>query len=125
MPLDEETIARLARSRTVDLVTTGRRSGRPRRVEIWWFQFEERFIVTGTPGPRDWYANVLANPAVVIETRHGDFPGRATVVTDAQFRRRFFVDRKTLWYSTQSDLEALVKTAPMIEIDLHQAGQER
>ncbi|MEX0667390.1 MAG: nitroreductase/quinone reductase family protein [Acidimicrobiia bacterium] len=70
MPPDETIVARLARTRTVGLVTTGRRTGRPQRVEIWWFHFEGRFIISGTPGPRDWYANILANSRVVIGTRH-------------------------------------------------------
>jgi len=118
LPPDQTTINRLARTRTVDLVTIGRQSGQLRRVEIWWFHFEDRFIVTGTPGRRDWYANVLADPKVVIETRHGDLPGLARVVTDPEFRHRFFMDRATGWYSTQSQLTALVEAAPMIEVVL-------
>ena len=82
MPPDATTVVRLARTRTVDLVTIGRKSSQPQRVEIWWFHFEDRFIITGTPGRRDWYANILANPRVVIETRHGDFPATATTVFD-------------------------------------------
>jgi deazaflavin-dependent oxidoreductase (nitroreductase family) len=117
LPLDQTTITRLARTRTVDLVTFGRRSGQLRRVEIWWFHFEDRFIVTGTPGRRDWYANALADPRVVIETRHGDFPGLAREVTDSEFRRRFFMEGAR-WYSTQSQWTALVETAPMIEVVL-------
>lgn len=118
MPPDATTIIRLARTRTVDLVTVGRKSGQPQRVEIWWFRFEDRFIITGTPGPRDWHANVLANPRVVIETRHGNFPATASTVSDRRFRRRFFSDSAARWYSTQTQLEALVETAPMVELDL-------
>lgn len=58
--------AELARHRTIDLTTIGRRSGRPSRIEIWWFYIEGTFIITGTPGARDWYANVLADPNVSI-----------------------------------------------------------
>lgn len=49
MPLDADTIARLGRTRTIDLTTIGRRSGRLATIEIWWFHFEGRFIVTGPP----------------------------------------------------------------------------
>lgn len=118
MPPDATTIIRLARTRTVDLVTIGRKSGQPQRVEIWWFRFEDRFVITGTPGPRDWYANVLTNPRVVIETRHGAFPATASIIVDEPFRRRFFSDGAARWYSTQAQLAALVETAPMIELDL-------
>lgn len=118
MPPDSTTITRLARTRTVDLVTIGRRSGKPQRVEIWWFHFEERFIITGTPGRRDWFANVLANPRVVIKTRLGDFPATAAPVSDEPFRHCFFSDTTTRWYATQAELLALVRIAPMIELEL-------
>jgi deazaflavin-dependent oxidoreductase (nitroreductase family) len=115
-PLDAATLARLARTRTIDLTTFGRRSGLPVRVEIWWFHIDGRFVVTGTPGPRHWYANVRADPRVVVHTRHGDHPGTAIPITDPAFRRRVFTDRATRWYATQVPLEALVATSPMIEI---------
>lgn len=116
--LDQQTVLALANTRTIDLTTIGRRSGRPVRIEIWWFHFEDRFIVTGTPGRRDWLANVLANPVVVVHARSGDHQGVARLVTDLAFRRRFFTDRAARWYSTQSQLNELVATAPMIEVEL-------
>ena len=85
-------------------------------MEIWWFHFEERFIITGTPGRRDWYANVLANPRVVIETRL-ETSGTAAPVSDEQFRHRFFSDTATRWYSTQAELGP-GEDRPMIELDL-------
>jgi deazaflavin-dependent oxidoreductase (nitroreductase family) len=118
MTLDDATVAHLARTRTVDLITTGRKSGETRAVEIWWFHFEGRFIVTGTPGRRDWLANVNANPRVAIRTRFGEFSGTAVLIDDPDFRHRFFSDRATRWYVTQAELRNLVETAPMIEIDL-------
>jgi deazaflavin-dependent oxidoreductase (nitroreductase family) len=118
VPLDSATTARLARIRTIDLTTLGRRSGRPATVEIWWFHSEDRFIVTGTPGRRDWYANVLANPTVQVRARSEEYQGRAKVVNDREFRQRFFTDGAARWYSTQSQLNSLVERAPMIEIEL-------
>ena len=118
MPLDPDTIALLARTRTIDLTTIGRQSGQPSTIEIWWFHFEGRFIVTGTPGPRDWYANVLANRSVMIRVRSAEHRGQARAVADRAFRQRFFTDGPTRWYSTQSQLTDLVETAPMIEIEL-------
>lgn len=116
--IDSELLAHLASTMTIDLTTYGRRSGEPSRIEIWWFRVEDRFIVTGTPGKRDWYANVLADPRVVVHTTRGDFAGRAVVIEDAEFRRRFFSHADIGWYRTQLDLTALVATAPMIEISL-------
>jgi deazaflavin-dependent oxidoreductase (nitroreductase family) len=106
----------LARYRTIDLTTTGRRSGRPARIEIWWFHVDDRFIITGTPGRRDWFANVTANPDVTIHTPLGDHPGTAVIVDDPDFRRRVFTDPEIGWYRTQIELDRLVAEAPMIEI---------
>ena len=116
--VDDAALAALGDIRTIDLTTIGRRSGRRGRVEIWWFRIDERFIITGTPGKRDWYANVLADPQVVIHTSIGDFSGRASPVLDDEFRRRVFTDPEVGWYRTQADLDRLVADAPMIEIGL-------
>ena len=110
--------ARLASQRTVDLTTIGRHSGRPRRIEIWWFRFEGRFIITGTPGRRDWLANIRANPAVIVHTRMGELAGTAREIHDPAYRRRFFAAGEARWYSTQSGLDSLVAEAPMVEIVL-------
>lgn len=116
MTLDQATIGRLAATRTIDLTTFGRRSGRPARIEIWWFYVDGRFVITGTPGPRDWYANILANPAVVIHANGDDYQAKATPIRDPAYRRRVFTDSGITWYRTQSELSALVNDAPMIEI---------
>ena len=112
----------LARHPTVDLTTTGRRSGRPSRIEIWWFRIDGRFVITGTPGPRDWFANVLAEPSVTIHVGGRDLPATATPTTDQVFRRRVLTDPQTSWYRTQAQLDRLVAEAPMVEIELAAGG---
>ena len=47
---------------TIDITTTGRRTGRPRRIEIWMLDVDGRYFITGTPGRRDWLANLSADP---------------------------------------------------------------
>lgn len=107
---------RLAAHRTIDLTTFGRRSGLPRRIEIWWFRVEGRFIITGTPGRRDWLANVKARPEVVIHVDGMDLAATVNTVEDSVFRRRFFTDPGITWYRTQTELERLVEEAPMVEV---------
>ena len=118
MPLDSDTIEQLASIRIIDFTTTGRKSGQAARIEIWWFRVGNRFIITGTPGRRDWYANVMADPSIIIHTPLGDFTGRGLVVIDVELRRRIMTDPNLSWYQTQSELEALVTGSPMIEIIL-------
>lgn len=108
----------LAEIRTIDLTTFGRTSGLPRTVEIWWFHVDGRFIITGTPGRRDWLANVRSRPDVVIGVSGFEVEAIATEVDDPEFRRRVFTHSETRWYSSQAELDHLVRTAPMIEISL-------
>jgi deazaflavin-dependent oxidoreductase (nitroreductase family) len=79
--------------RTIDITTTGRRSGKPRRIEIWFYRFEDTIYLSGLPGPRirDWLANLAAEPRFTFHLKHGivaDLPAVATVITDPQERRR-------------------------------------
>lgn len=106
----------LARHMTIELTTVGRRSGRPSRIEIWWFHVDGRFVITGTPGARDWYANVLADPRVTIHVDGHDLPARAHPVVDQRFRSQVFDSPDTRWYSTQAQRQRLIDESPMIEI---------
>jgi deazaflavin-dependent oxidoreductase (nitroreductase family) len=111
-PTDDE----LARHRTIDLTTLGRRSGRPSRIEIWWFYIDGSFFITGTPGPRDWFANVLADPNVTIHAAGHDLPAIAHPVTDVETRSKVFDSELTRWYSSQSQRQRLIEQSPMVEI---------
>ena len=116
MPSNQDLLAQLAVTRTIDLTTYGRRSKEARRIEIWWFHFEDRFVITGTPGRRDWLANVRANPSIIIHALGWDLTARAVEIGNADFRRRLFSGSETRWYRTQTELDRLVMHAPMIEV---------
>ena len=112
----------LASVRTIDLTTYGRKTGLPRSVEIWWFYVEGRFIITGTPGRRDWLANVRSDPRVVISVNGTEIEATAREIVDPDVRELVFNQEETRWYATQSELRRLVDTAPMIEILLDGAA---
>lgn len=59
----------LASDLTVDVTTIGRRSGKPRRIEIWVHEVEGTVFITGSPGTRDWYANLLSNPTIMVHLK--------------------------------------------------------
>ena len=105
---------------TVDITTTGRKSGLPRRIEIWMFRIDDRYVITGTPGRRDWMANLGTDPRLVVHVPNGhdtlDLQAVATPVSDPEFRRRVFTAPHIGWYSTQAQLDTLVATAPMVEV---------
>ena len=109
---------KLAAHQTIHITTTGRRSGLPRRVEIWWFRVDGRFIITGTPGRRDWVANLRADPRLTLHVAGRDLEATATFVEDPEFRRIVFTRPQTSWYSSQAELDNLVATALMVEVHL-------
>jgi deazaflavin-dependent oxidoreductase (nitroreductase family) len=116
--------ADLARHRTIDLTTMGRRSGRPSRIEIWWFHVDGRFVITGTPGRRDWFANVLADPQVTVHVAGHDIGATAVPIIDAAERRAVMTHSDTSWYTTQAELDRLVEASPMVEIVLDEPGRD-
>ncbi len=79
--------------RTIDITTTGRRSGEPRRIEIVFYRFDDSVYLTGIPSPRPrgWLLNLAADPHLVFHLKHdvvADLPAIATVITDPGERRR-------------------------------------
>ena len=106
---------------TVDITTTGRTSGLPRRLEIWMLFVEGRFFITGTPGPRDWFANLRADPRMTIHLKqgvHADVAATARVVDDESTRRWVFMHDDASWYRGQTPVETLIAKAPMVELTL-------
>lgn len=112
----------IQRDTTIDLTTTGRRTGRPRRIEIWFLKIGRRLVITGSPGARDWYANLLAHPECVVHLKErirADVAARATPVVDPEFRREVFEHVEATWYRNQGeDLDTLVAEAPMVELTI-------
>ncbi|MBV8952064.1 MAG: nitroreductase family deazaflavin-dependent oxidoreductase, partial [Actinobacteria bacterium] len=50
------------------LTTTGRRTGRPHRIEIWYARAGNTlYLLSGGGRSSDWVLNLVANPAVRIE----------------------------------------------------------
>ncbi|MFD1714505.1 nitroreductase/quinone reductase family protein [Amnibacterium flavum] len=82
-----------ASARTIDITTTGAKSGRPRRIEIWFYRVDDEIYLTTQPAARDWYANLLANPEFTFHLKNGiraDLQARAEPVPDPADRRRIF-----------------------------------
>ena len=104
---------------TVDITTVGRRSGQRRRIEIWMLDVDGRFFITGTPGRRDWLANVRPDPRVVVHPKRRagvDVDAEASEVLDAATRRHVLEHLTARWYRSQTPIDELVATAPMIEL---------
>lgn len=92
--MSDATGTALAQDRVIDITTIGRRTGASRRIEIWYHRVDGRYYITGTPGhPRDWYANLVANPGFTFhlkESATADLPATARPVTDPAEREKVF-----------------------------------
>lgn len=79
--------------RTIDITTTGRRSGERRRIETVFYRDGDEIYLTGIPAPRPraWLLNLAANPEFTFHLKHGvaaDLPAIGSVITDAAERAR-------------------------------------
>ena len=120
MIMTDEVAKALEQDRTIDITTTGRQTGRPRRKEIWFHNVDGRLFITGTPGRRDWYANLVVHPEFTFHLKQSvraDLFARATPVVDNAQRRDIFAKiHKSL--GGNRDLDAWVAASPLVEVEL-------
>ena len=112
----------LDRGGLIDITTTGRRSGQPRRIEIVFHNIDGRRIITGRPSHRirSWIHNLTADPRMTFHVKgplHADLPAHARVISDPE-ERRAIAD----WVSTNAwhgmDPQSMAAFSPMIEVML-------
>lgn len=115
----------LETERTIDITTVGRTSGRPHRIEMWFHNLEGRLYLTGTPGTRDWYANLLAHPELTFHLKgavRADLRARAAPVVEPA-RRRAILARLLKQLGRAPDLEAWVRESPLVEVEILEAAR--
>lgn len=65
------------------LTTTGRRSGQPHRIEIWYaLEDQTLYLLAGGGRSSDWVRNLEVDPAVTLEIGADELATRARVVDD-------------------------------------------
>ena len=63
------------------LTTTGRQSGQPREIEIWFTRYEGRYYLVAEHREKtQWVQNIRANAHVQVRVGESHFPARARVV---------------------------------------------
>ena len=117
---DPTVAAALANDLIIDITTTGRASGEPRRLEIWYHVVDGRYYITGRPGPRSWYANLLANPQLTFhlkQSTQADLPATARPVTDPNEKRAVFLSAQKLSeYINTQNVQDWIESSPLIEV---------
>jgi deazaflavin-dependent oxidoreductase (nitroreductase family) len=124
--------------RTIDITTTGRRSGQPRRIEIVFYRLDDDIYLSGIPAPRtrDWLANLAANPQFTFHLKHtvvDDLPATARVIVDPAERRRVlavFVDEFNRRRGSDSPwpeavLDEWVEGSPLAEVEFQSESASR
>ena len=97
--MDERVAEALEHGGVMDITTTGRRTGQPRRIELVFHNVDGRILISGRPGfPRSWVANLKANPRFTFHLKRGiqaDLPATGRVITDREERERLLgADRR-------------------------------
>jgi hypothetical protein len=111
-----------ARDRTIDITTTGRRSGEPRRIETWFYRVDGTVYLTGLPGRRGWAANLESEPAFTFHLKNGvqaDLRAHAVRIDDEAERRRILselIGELAGMGGTRRNLEEWVDASPLFVV---------
>ena len=122
--MEEKAIDGLKVNMTVGITTIGRKSGEPRRIEIWSHYFDGRWIIISSPGKRSWYANLIANPHFTYHLkgqRLRDLPAIARPITGEGERRAILARLKEVspyWDKHMDAIEDWVWGSCLVEVML-------
>ena len=120
--MDDDVRDALERGRPlIDITTTGRRSGEPRRLEIVFHRIGGRFYISGSPvadRTRAWLLNLAADPHFTFHLKGrvtADLPATARIITDEAERRAIFGWVVAhAWH--QQDVDLMTRESPLIEV---------
>lgn len=110
----------LQKDSLIDMTTIGRNTGKPHRIEIAFHNFDGVLYISGLPGRRDWYANLVAHPDFTFHLKqsvHADLAARAIPITDEPTRRQILSKVVDKW-KRQRELETFVQSSPLVKVEL-------
>jgi deazaflavin-dependent oxidoreductase (nitroreductase family) len=111
----------LEQGHVIDITTTGRESGKPRRLEIVFHNIGGRIYISGIPSPqrRSWLANLEADQHLTVHLKgrvRADLPATARIVDQEVERREVLPVIARAW--GRKDLEQMVRYSPLIEVTI-------
>jgi deazaflavin-dependent oxidoreductase (nitroreductase family) len=115
---DERVARALSRGHTIDITTIGRRSGQPRRIELVFHNIDGRVVLSGLPGRRGWYANLLVNPRFVFHLKgaiQADLPATARAIVEP-VERRAVMERVAANWRRSDQLDVMLARSPLVEV---------
>jgi len=103
------------------LTTTGRVTGKPHEIEIW-FGIDEStlYILSGGRERSDWVKNLLKNPSVTVRIAKHTFAGIARLVSGEQedTKARYLLAEKYQEWEEGRTLSQWARTALPVAIDI-------
>jgi deazaflavin-dependent oxidoreductase (nitroreductase family) len=118
----DDTIRRaLSHGHVIDITTTGRVTGRPRRIEIVFHVFDGRIYISGMPRAdrvRAWLRNLQAEPRFTFHLKaivQADLAATARIITEPSERREVLGKVARVW---RRDAEEMVAHSPLIEVSI-------
>jgi deazaflavin-dependent oxidoreductase (nitroreductase family) len=111
----------LEHGHVIDVTTTGRETGEPRRLEIVFHNIGGRIYISGIPFPkrRSWLANLEADPRLTVHLKgkvRADLPATARIIGEETERREILPHIARAW--GRRDLEQMVRYSPLIEVTI-------
>jgi deazaflavin-dependent oxidoreductase (nitroreductase family) len=110
------------------LTTTGRVSGRPHEIEIWFgLQHTSLYLLSGGMDKADWVKNLLKDPSVHVRIANRRFVATARLVKDEKEERiaRTLLADKYHEREDDNSLSEWARTALPVAIDIHRNALQR
>jgi deazaflavin-dependent oxidoreductase (nitroreductase family) len=110
------------------LTTTGRVTGKPHEIEIW-FGLNNHILYLLSEGrdKSDWVRNLMKTPAVTVRILKKKFKGNARLVTDTQeemMARQMLATKYQQWRVGQK-FSHWARTALVVGIDLDSSAKQK
>jgi deazaflavin-dependent oxidoreductase (nitroreductase family) len=112
----------LSRGQTIDITTTGRRTGQARRIEIVTHVFDGHLYISGLPSTRTraWIRNLEADPHLTVHLKGpdavADLPATARIITEPQERLQILEKVARVW--RRRDVDEMVQFSPLMEVTI-------
>lgn len=120
--LNNEFLSQLKDEDYCYLTTTGRVSGKPHEIEIWFGLNEDTlYLLSGGMDGSDWVKNLLKNPSVIVLIAKHTFHATARVVAEEkeETMARYLLAEKYQEWENGKTLSEWARTALVVGIDLN------
>jgi deazaflavin-dependent oxidoreductase (nitroreductase family) len=113
-------LSSLAKEEYCYLTTTGRVTGKPHEIEIWFGLSNATLYLMSGDGKSDWVKNLLKNPSVTVRIVKHTFSGTARLVNDEQEQMlaRVMLADKYKEREADGSLSEWARTALVVAVDL-------